>query len=219
MDPMQEILAALKARDEATARGILAKHPGVRNARVPGMDIPLLQMAIYARASKVVDALLAAGVEPTIHEAAALGMADRVRALAAKDRAEITSLSPDGAPPLHLAAHFGRSDVVALLLRLGAPVDAQANPPFGNMALHAAAAGAQDAVVEQLLRAGANPDARDHSGFTPLMVAAANGRADAVRALLAKGADARLAASDGKTALDLALARDEDEVAALLRDA
>src|SRR6185436_5151339 len=45
------------------------------------------------------------------------------------------------------------------------------------------------ALVELLLNAGANPNTRIATGETPLMTCASTGSADAVRALIARGAD------------------------------
>jgi ankyrin repeat protein len=218
MDPMREILEALRAKDEDKVRDILKRHPGVANVPTGG-GIPLLQMAVYARASRVVDALLAAGVEPTVHEAAALGDTARVRALVAKDRDLLRATSPDGMTPLHLAAHFGQRDTAAALLNLGADPAALMANALANTPMHAAAAGGQHALVELLVRAGAPVDARDGAGNTPLIVAAANGLVESVRLLLAKGADPAARNAQGRPALDFAEERGEEEVAALLRAA
>jgi ankyrin repeat protein len=56
--------------------------------------------------------------------AAALGDAGRVRALAAAEPAAVAVPSPDGWPPLHLAAHFGHGDAVDALLQARADVRA-----------------------------------------------------------------------------------------------
>ena len=218
MDPVQELLAAIQARDEEKARALLARHPGVARAPTP-QGLPLLTMAIYARASRVIDALRDAGAEPTIHEAAALGDVARVRALAAQDKALVGAHSADGMTPLHLAAHFGQREAAVALLNLGADADAIGAAPLANAPLHAAAAGGQPALIDLLLSVGATPDARDAGGHTPLMVAAANGLVDGVRALLANGADARATNAQGKTPRDFAAERDEDEVVALLDEA
>lgn len=215
MDPMQEMLAALREKDEARVRALLGKHPGVANAPGPG-GVSLLTMAIYARASQVVDALLEAGVEPTIHEAAALGDTAGVRALATRDRTLLASHAPDGMTALHLAAHFGRRETAVALLNLGADPAATMKNALANTPLHAAAAGGRDALVELLVQAGAPIDARDGFGNTPLMVAAANGLVASVKLLLARGADPSARNAEGKTARDFALARDEDEVASFL---
>ena len=215
--PPERLVAAVKAKDAALVRRLLAEDPTLATAKAQG-GVGVLHLALYLRASECVDALLAAGVEPDLFEAAILGDAARVRALVAKDRALLDAQGPDGACALHLAAHFGRADVVKLLLNLGAPVDLLSGGHFRNTALHAAAGG-QGAVVDLLLAAGAKPDLPDGKGNTPLHVAAANGLVPVVKALLAKGARPDAAAHDGRTPLALAQERDEREVADLLRAA
>lgn len=213
---VERLFAEIRAKDVGAVRALLAGRADLVGARGPG-GLPPLHFALYVRASQVVDALLAAGAEPSPFEAAILGDAARVRASVERDRATLTAQGPDGATMLHLAAHFGRVDVLRLLLNLGVPVDLYAGGVFGNTALHAAAAGGQAEAVDVLLRAGARPDLPDKNGCAPLHVAAANGLVGVVEALLAKGADAAAASKDGKTALDVARERGEDEVAALLR--
>ena len=216
MDPQERLVAAVKAKDADAVRALLAAHPDLRRARIPG-GMGFLHLAAYLRASQVVDALLAAGVEPDVFEAAALGDTARVRALVAKDRGLLVAQGPDGACALHLAAHFGHAETVKALLNLGAPVDLLSGGAFRNAPLHAAAAGGRVAMVDLLLAAGATPDLPDGNGYTPLHVAAANGLVPAVKALLAKGARPDAASKDGKTPLSVALERDEHDVAALLR--
>jgi len=63
------------------------------------------------------------------------------------------------------------------------------------------------AAVKELLDDGKNPNVRQRDGFTPLMVAVANGDADIAGMLLAKGADPNLRSQGGNTALSLAKAR------------
>ena len=53
-------------------------------------------------------------------------------------------------------------------------------------------------LLEELLAAGAEINGYDKNGATPLMRAAAAGRVDMVRLLLAKGADVRAVTRDGK---------------------
>lgn len=63
------------------------------------------------------------------------------------------------------------------------------------------------AAVKELLDDGKNPNARQRDGFTPLMVAVANGDAEIVGMLLAKGADPNLRSQGGATALSIAKSR------------
>lgn len=71
-------------------------------------------------------------------------------------------------------------------------------------------------VLTYLLEHGANPNVADGRSTTPLMQAALYGKADDVRELLKHGADPKMRAGDGRTALDFAVQRNEQEVAALL---
>jgi hypothetical protein len=66
--------------------------------------------------------------------------------------------------------------------------------------------------IEQALAAGAHIDAASPiDGKTALCRAAIFGRAEAVRTLLARGADASVRGTDGRTALDVATAARADE--------
>jgi ankyrin repeat protein len=59
--------------------------------------------------------LLAGGATLTLSEPAT----PRVRALTREDPTAVGRRSPDGWPPLHLAAHFGHGDAVDALLDSG----------------------------------------------------------------------------------------------------
>jgi ankyrin repeat protein len=75
--------------------------------------------------------------------------------------------------------------------------------------------------VGALLDKRARPDAPSKvsgvSGVTPLMVAAVGGKEDLARILLARGADAGLAASNGATAADFAARNGHARLAGLLQ--
>ncbi len=59
----------------------------------------------------------------------------------------------------------------------------------------------QDDVLEQFLHAGADPDHADACGYTPLILAAYHGHANATDLLLRRGADPDRADAKGSTAL------------------
>jgi ankyrin repeat protein len=88
----------------------------------------------------------------------------------------------------------------------------------GATALHDAALAGQRAAAEALLKHGANIDARDsESGATPLHQAASWGRRGVVELLLARHADPSIKDKNGHTALDLAVANGQAEVAEVLK--
>ncbi|WP_373067688.1 ankyrin repeat domain-containing protein [Gemmatimonas sp.] len=96
-----------------------------------------------------------------------------------------------GYTPLHVAARAGHAAVVQALLVAGA--DANVLTSTGATAMHLAASAGDAASVKALLTKKADPNARESAwGQTPLMFAAAENRGDAVRALLAGGADASI---------------------------
>lgn len=65
----------------------------------------LILSAVYSGAQSVVEVLLAAGPELTIHEAAATGSADRIRALLAEEPGLVNACDGDGFDPLGVAAY------------------------------------------------------------------------------------------------------------------
>lgn len=73
------------------------------------------------------------------------------------------------------------------------------------------------AAVQIHINRGDNLDARDSSGLTPLMLSAARNRASICQLLLDSGADYRLVAPSGKTALDIAVATGAEDVIIILR--
>jgi len=178
---------------------------------------PILS-AVYRGQKDELSALLAAGPKVRLFEAAALGDATRVRELAAADRAAIEARSPDGWPPLHLAAHFGHGDAVDALLESRADVGTRSSNHEHNMALHAALAGRGDArIVSRLLACGADVNARAAGGHTALHETAFRGNLALAELLLAHGAAAAARNDDGQTPLDIAQAQGHAALARRLR--
>ena len=122
-----------------------------------------------------------------------------------------------GQTPLLLASTAASYDTVAWLLAHGAdPTISSYALPTQNALHDAAAAGNADA-VRALLDFGVDPNVRDANGSTPLLLASWFGRRDAGLALLAAGADTTFRDARGRTALDWALSRHDDGMAADLR--
>ncbi len=136
------------------------------------------------------------GVEETIRNGALLTLRDE------KDRTA-----------LHLAARFGRQNIVALLLQRGVAVDIRRNYSLfwgtGITPLHEAVHGGHDTVVALLIAQGASINAKTEKGMTPLLIAVKRKWADIARILLEKGADLTLKDADGRDALAWALMRGE----------
>jgi uncharacterized protein len=147
---------------------------------------------------------LAEGAALTIWEAAALGRDERVGQLLDEDPGLARAWSPDGYPPVGLAAFFAGASTVRLLLDRGAAVDDTARNTMKVQPLHAAVAARNAESVALLVERGADVNARQQAGYTPLMAAAGNGQQDVVDLLLTHGANPSHRSEDGKTAADIA---------------
>jgi ankyrin repeat protein len=148
-----------------------------------------------------------------------VGDAAQVGALLEREPWLAHERSPGGSTALHLAAHAGHREVVALLLAHGADVDARALARMARTPLQVAVSMNRIEIARLLLDHGADADLSDLLGWRALHLAALRGQADLVRLLLAHGADAD--AVDGAVSTPLALARlrGHAEVVALLEAA
>jgi uncharacterized protein len=109
------------------------------------------------------------------------------------------------------AVRRGSIDELQHLLATGTDVDAR--DEHGQTALMLAAVDGHDHVVQWLVARGAVLDHTAKYGLSALMLAVVNGHVDAVRTLVRGGANLKLQGTGapgfaGKTALDLARARD-----------
>ena len=203
---------AIRAKDLDAARAALAADPGSARAIPEGGPSPVC-LAVYYGQDAIAEAIAAAKGDLDVFEAAALGRADRVRALVDADPSSIGAVAGDGFHPLGLAAYFKRPAVVRLLLDRGADPNHAAANAAKVTALHAAVSSNQIDIALWLLDAGADVNARQQMDYTPLMGAAANARAELLDLLLARGADPSLSTTDGKTAADLARDHGHEDVA------
>ena len=100
-------------------------------------------------------------------------------------------------------------EVVTVLLRAGAEVNARTEPGFTPL-MYAAMECANPEVITVLLKAGADIHSRSVSGWTPLMVAAGRSSNPEVLSVLIKaGADLTARCQKGKTAPDYARANEK----------
>jgi hypothetical protein len=114
-------------------------------------------------------------------------------------------------------AAVSRADIAAVRNAIRGGVDVTALDAHGDTALSNAT---DAAVAGALIEAGAKVDAVSRGGLTPIMMAAARGRPDVVRLLIAQHANVNAKSGDrGRTALDYATATGNDEIIAMLRAA
>jgi uncharacterized protein len=206
------LIEAIRAKDLAKVRTVLAEDPGA--ARGTGPDgTSLVCLAVYHGQPDIAETVAAAKGDLDVFEAAALGRVARLRALIEDDRSQLRAVAPDGFFPLGLAAYFAQQEAVRLLLDMGADVHQTASNPTKVTALHAAVAADQPQIVRWLVEAGADVNARQQIDYTPLMGAAANARLEILDLLLAHGADPALETTESKTAAALAREHGHGEIA------
>ena len=117
---------------------------------------------------------------------------------------------------LYKAAGDGDSTKVSALLDSG--VDVNGKTSTGSYALNNAAVENEMEVIKILLERGANPNVQNSQGDTPLICATkyAGGKATTVKILVEADTDQAIKDDDGKTALDYAKAKEQQEAIALL---
>jgi ankyrin repeat protein len=181
-DALHTLIDAAKAGDEPGVRASIARDPTVVRRRLASGESPLMA-ALYRGHHAMVDLLVDAGADVDVFAAAATGrLSDLERAL--RDPEAVRACAYDGWTPLHLAAFFGQTDAVRVLLGAGADVHAISRNSLENTALHAAVAGKHAGAALILLDHGANPDTPDAGGYTARTIAREN-RLDSVLAALA----------------------------------
>ena len=149
-----------------------------------------------------------------IHDAAKAGDVEKTKALLKRNPELISSKDATGRTALHVAALFGKKEVVVVLLANKADVNAKANG--GQTPLLWAASNGNKEVVALLIENQAEVDGKDNNGWTPLGKAAGDGRKEVVVLLLANKADVNSKNNVGVTPLITAAANGQMDVVELL---
>ncbi len=235
------LIAAVKAVDVDTVHSLVVEQGVDVNQTAPD-GATALHWAVHRNDASLVDLLLAAGADvsavnrygvQSISLAAENGNAEILEALLAAG-ADPNAALPEGETVLMTAARTGDAAAIRVLLVRGA--DPNLRDSFrGQTALMWAAARNNADAVHALAELGADVHAKTETadraplgnrlfyappptGFTALLFAARGGHIDAVRVLLAAGADVDDTLSDGQSALVVAVANANWELADYLLD-
>ena len=166
----------------------------------------------------------------TSHDIPQLQLLPAVARLLREHGAELNAPTDRGSTPLHVAANYGRVEIVRMLLEHGANVGAEDDE--GRTPLHVAAGyGLLNAdydtinvgdgrveVVRVLLDHGADVGAMDGEGRTPLHLAADYGKVEIVRMLLEHGPDVGAEDDEGRTPFQIAWVEGHEEIMELLSE-
>jgi len=158
--------------------------------------------------SVVLKVLIAAGIlaaglgAAPIHDAAESGDLKRMEELVNRGENINIQNMPYQQRPLHIAVYNEHPEIVALLLKHGADVNARMNN--GQTPLFIAAYFGDIESLKMLLDHGAQVNISDHLGNTPLHKAAEGDSAEAVKILLEKGAHIHAVDKEGNTPLHIA---------------
>ncbi|XP_063705994.1 ankyrin repeat and KH domain-containing protein mask-like isoform X2 [Culicoides brevitarsis] len=156
----RSLLAACSDNDMTTVRKLLGENNGMNDGTDDGDS--LLSLACSAGYYELAQVLLAMSAQ-------------------VEDRGQKNDCTP-----LMEAASAGHIDIIELLLKHGADVNAQSST--GNTPLMYACAGGHVDAVKLLLAAGANVEDHNENGHTPLMEAASAGHVSVAKILLEHGA-------------------------------
>ncbi|CAL54788.1 Ankyrin repeat [Ostreococcus tauri] len=215
-----EALLSVGAEPEARCRsGRTPLHEAAKNGHADAARKIIDAYKVYGRffgASEGrrvdVNARDVAGSTP-LHEA----RERRVIEILLREGADGTQRRGDGSNALHLACD--RGDGWASEALLGCGVDCDARDGVGRSALHRARDGRSAAA---LCASGADVDVMNDDGYTPLHVAAMDGRSEVIVRLVSAGAQLRARTRNrgsllpGATAADLAAKYGHDDVVRLL---
>ena len=152
-----------------------------------------------------------------IHDAAAAGDLEKIKALLKANPDLVNSKNTNGVTPLMFAADVGDIETVKLLLASNADVNARDDHGITPLLMVVGPDRKNMDMAELLLASNADVNAKDIQGETPLGYAARNGYKNMAELLLAQGANVNAKDNKGETPLRLALDKGHKDVADLLR--
>jgi len=180
-------------------------------------DISPLLLACYYQKNQIVQVILKYIKSITIHEACAAGLTEQVQFMVDQKPDVINELSNHGFYPLGIAAHFGKEDIVRILLRNRANPNSSSQNGYQVFPLHSALSNDQNNIAKMLIEAGAEVNVLQSSKTSPLHLAAQHGNIDLIIILLENGANIAIRNDFGQTAADMAAEKGFNEIAEILK--
>jgi RNA polymerase sigma factor (sigma-70 family) len=221
-DSVVEMLKAARRGDIEKVKALLLQNKKLLTAR-DWLGNSALIIAVNSGHEAIAGLLFAAGVQPDIHEAAAIGDTDSVHHLVKENTKLLDTFSAEGFTPLALAAHFGHLETTRWLIDHGASMNVVSKHPLRVTPLHAALFGKQIATARLLIESGADVNiqrggsAWPRAGWTALHYAAGFGFTNLIPLLLERGADRSRRDEQLKTPLDVAIQEQQLEAANMLK--
>ncbi|WP_156307271.1 ankyrin repeat domain-containing protein [Sphingobacterium endophyticum] len=180
-------------------------------------DISPLLLACYYQKNQIVQVILKYIKSITIHEASAAGLTEQVQFMIDQKPDVINELSGHGFYPLGIASHFGKEDIVRILLRNRANPNSSSQNGYQVFPLHSALSNGFDNIAKMLIEAGAEVNVLQSSRISPLHLAAQQGNIDLIIILLEHGANISIRNDFGQTASDMASEKGFLEIAEILK--
>lgn len=131
--------------------------------------------------------------------------------------ADITQYQ-NGFLAIHTAAHYGKSEMIHVLVKYGAVISATTTTKQQLTALHLAAYSSHLKAAQTLVELGADVDASSADGCTPLRLAAGQGSVSVVNYLLSQKANCNSQCKQSVTPLHAAISKGSKPVVKLLLD-
>jgi uncharacterized protein len=215
------LLDAIKNRDHAAIRTLMAQHLDVNAASADGTSA--LAWAVIRDDVETVELLIRAGANvnaATDYGVTPLSVACTNRNAILVERlleagANATAPLWTGETPLMTCSRTGTTQALKSLIAHGANPNAKENLQ-GQTALMRAAAEKQTAIVRALIGFGADVHARSNGGFTALLFTAQQGDINSARLLIEAGADVNEATAETGNALVLAAASGHEKFSLFL---
>ena len=126
-----DLVKAARAGDAERVKALLQADPRLLVARDP-MGNTALIVAVNSGHQALADLLFDAGVEPGLHESAAIGDVGRVTTALEQHPDQLDVYSPEGFTALALAAHFGHTEVMQVLIDRGADLESRGDASAGG---------------------------------------------------------------------------------------